>query len=162
MLELGAGFDPNLTAGENIFLEGAILGRSRKFMKERYDEIVEFSELHDFMKMPIKNYSSGMQARMGFAVSTVVDPEILVVDEVLAVGDAAFQRKCEKRIHQMLDHATTLLLVSHNNEQVRRLCKNAIWLREGEIVMAGNAGEVCAAYAASINQSGKPISKNQL
>jgi lipopolysaccharide transport system ATP-binding protein len=147
MLELGAGFDPNLTAGENIFLEGAILGRSRKFMEEHYEEIVEFSELQDFMKMPIKNYSSGMQARMGFAVATVVEPEILIVDEVLAVGDMAFQRKCERRIHEMLEHATTLLFVSHDNETVKRLCKKAIWLREGEIVMTGDAGEVCNTYA---------------
>jgi ABC-type polysaccharide/polyol phosphate transport system ATPase subunit len=146
MLELGAGFDPNLTAGENIFLEGALLGRSRKFMEEHYGEIVEFSELRDFMRMPIKNYSSGMQARMGFAVATVVDPEILIVDEVLAVGDAAFQRKCEKRIHEMLEHATTLLLVSHDNGLVRRLCGKVAWMREGEIVMAGESDKVCAAY----------------
>jgi lipopolysaccharide transport system ATP-binding protein len=146
MLELGAGFDPDLTAGENIYLEGAILGRSRKFMQEHYEEIVEFSELRDFMKMPIKNYSSGMQARMGFAVATVVDPEILIVDEVLAVGDLAFQAKCEKRIHEMLDHATTLLLVSHDNGLVRRLCGKVIWMRDGEVVMSGNAGEVCKAY----------------
>jgi lipopolysaccharide transport system ATP-binding protein len=147
MLELGAGFDPNLTAGENIYLEGAILGRSRRFMEEHYKEIVEFSELHDFMKMPIKNYSSGMQARMGFAVATAVDPEILIVDEVLAVGDMAFQAKCEKRIHEMLDHATTLLLVSHDNGLVQRLCRKAVWMREGEIVMAGDSCEVCNAYA---------------
>jgi lipopolysaccharide transport system ATP-binding protein len=147
MLELGAGFDPNLTAGENIFLEGAILGRSRKFMEEHYNQIVEFSELKDFMKMPIKNYSSGMQARMGFAVATVVDPEILIVDEVLAVGDMAFQAKCEKRIHEMLDHAATLILVSHDNGLVQRLCRKVIWLRGGEIVMSGDSGEVCAAYA---------------
>jgi ABC-type polysaccharide/polyol phosphate transport system ATPase subunit len=147
MLELGAGFDPDLTAGENIFLEGAILGRSRRFMEEHYKEIVEFSELHDFMKIPIKNYSSGMQARMGFAVATVVDPEILIVDEVLAVGDMAFQAKCEKRIHEMLEHATTLLLVSHDNRLVQRLCRKAVWMREGEIVMSGEAEEVCNAYA---------------
>lgn len=147
MLELGAGFDPNLTAGENIFLEGAILGRSRAFMREHYNEIVEFSELRDFMKMSVKNYSSGMQARLGFAVATVVDPKILIVDEVLAVGDMAFQAKCEKRIHEMLEHATTLLLVSHNNDMVQRLCKNAIWIRQGEIVMSGDAAEVCNAYA---------------
>jgi lipopolysaccharide transport system ATP-binding protein len=147
MLELGAGFDPDLTAGENIFLEGAILGRSRKFMEEHYDEIVEFSELREFMKMPIKNYSSGMQARIGFAVATVVEPEILIVDEVLSVGDLAFQRKCESRIHRMLDHATTLILVSHDNRLVQRLCKNAAWIHEGEIVRSGEAGEVCNAYA---------------
>jgi lipopolysaccharide transport system ATP-binding protein len=147
LLELGAGFDQDLTAEENIFLEGAILGRSRKFMEEHYDAIVEFSELQDFMKMPLKNYSSGMQARMGFAVATVVEPEILIVDEILGVGDMAFQVKCEKRIRQMLDHAATLLLVSHSNEEVQRLCDKAIWMRQGEIVMSGAAGEVCSAYA---------------
>jgi lipopolysaccharide transport system ATP-binding protein len=147
MLELGAGFDPDLTAGENIFLEGAILGRGRRFMEEHYEEIVEFSELHDFMKMPIKNYSTGMQARIGFAVATVVDPEILIVDEVLAVGDAAFQMKCEKRIHEMIKHVTTLLLVSHDNGLIQRICKKAVWMRQGEIVMAGDAAEVCTAYA---------------
>jgi len=147
MLELGAGFDPQLTAGENIYLEGALLGHSRAFMREHYDEIVEFSELKDFLDMPIKNYSSGMQARMAFAIATVVKPEILIVDEILAVGDAAFQRKCESRIHEMLQNATTLLLVSHNNDMVERLCDKALWLRKGEAVMAGNAREVCAAYA---------------
>jgi lipopolysaccharide transport system ATP-binding protein len=147
MLELGAGFDPDLTARENIFLEGAILGRSREFMEEHYNEIVEFSELQDFMKMPIKNYSSGMQARLGFAVATVVNPEILIVDEVLAVGDMAFQIKCEKRIQKMLEHATTLLLVSHDNSLIQRLCQNAIWMKEGEISIAGAAAEVCNAYA---------------
>jgi lipopolysaccharide transport system ATP-binding protein len=146
MLELGAGFDPDLTAGENIFLEGAILGRSRKFMEEHYDEIVKFSELHEFMKMPIKNYSSGMQARMGFAVATVVDPEILIVDEVLAVGDSAFQRKCERRIHEMLDRSTTLLLVSHDNSAIQRLCKKAIWMHQGKIVMTGDADKICSSY----------------
>jgi lipopolysaccharide transport system ATP-binding protein len=152
MLELGAGFDPDLTAGENIFLEGAILGRSRKFMEEHYKEIVEFSELRDFMKMPIKNYSSGMQARMGFAVATVVDPEILVVDEILGVGDMAFQYKCEKRIHEMMDRAATLILVSHDNEVIQRLCKKAIWLHQGEIAMIGDSGEVCAAYTEFMTQ----------
>jgi lipopolysaccharide transport system ATP-binding protein len=147
MLELGVGFDPNLTAEENVFLEGAILGRSRKFMQEHYNEIVEFSELQDFMKMPIKNYSSGMQARLGFAVATLVLPEIMIVDEVLAVGDAAFQRKCEKRIHEMLENMVTLIFVSHDSEAIKRLCKNTIWMRQGEIVMTGDAEEVCKAYA---------------
>jgi len=147
MLELGAGFDAQLTADENIYLEGAMLGRSRAFMKEHYDEIVAFSELQDFLDMPIKNYSSGMQARMAFAVATVVRPEILIVDEVLAVGDAAFQRKCESRIHEMLHSATTLLLVSHDSSMVERLCDKALWLSKGEAVMSGSAKEVCAAYA---------------
>ena len=147
MLELGVGFDPQLTAGENIYLEGALLGRSRAFMKEHYDEIVEFSELRDFLDMPIKNYSTGMSARMAFAIATVVRPEILVVDEVLAVGDAAFQRKCEKKIQEMLQSATTLLLVSHSSGQVEQLCEKALWLRRGEVAMSGVAKEVCAAYA---------------
>jgi lipopolysaccharide transport system ATP-binding protein len=146
LLELGAGFDPELTAAENIFLEGAFLGHSRKFMQDHYDEIVEFSELKDFMKIPMKNYSTGMQARMGFALATLVKPDIMIVDEVLAVGDAAFQRKCEKRIHRMLEDAATLLFVSHDNETVKRLCKNAIWLRKGELMMAGDANEVCNVY----------------
>jgi lipopolysaccharide transport system ATP-binding protein len=146
LLELGAGFDPELTAGENIFLEGALLGHSRKFMRDHYDEIVEFSELKDFMKMPMKNYSTGMQARMGFALATLVKPDIVIVDEVLAVGDAAFQRKCEKRIHEMLEDATTLLFVSHDSATVKRLCKQAIWLRKGELIMTGDVNEVCAAY----------------
>jgi lipopolysaccharide transport system ATP-binding protein len=147
LLELGVGFDPELTAEENIFLEGALLGHSRVFMREHYDEIVAFSELKDFLNLPIKNYSSGMQARMGFAIATIVDPDILIVDEVLSVGDATFQRKCEKRIQDMLDGGVTFLLVSHNNETIRKLCKKAIWIRQGEIAMAGDAGEVCDAYA---------------
>jgi lipopolysaccharide transport system ATP-binding protein len=147
MLELGAGFDPELTAGENIYLEGALLGRSRKFMKEHYDEIVAFSELAGFLDVPIKNYSSGMQARMAFSVATVVKPEILIVDEVLSVGDEAFQRKCEARIHEMLNNKTTLLLVSHDSSMVKRLCSKAMWLRDGEVVMSGNAAGVCDAYA---------------
>ena len=147
MLELGAGFDQELTGGENIYLEGALLGRSRAFMKEHYDEVVEFSELSDFLDMPVKNYSSGMKARMAFAVATVVRPEILIVDEVLSVGDAAFQRKCENRINELLQSDTTLLLVSHSNNMVERLCQKALWLRKGEVAMTGDAQEVCAAYA---------------
>jgi lipopolysaccharide transport system ATP-binding protein len=147
MLELGAGFDPELTAGENIYLQGALLGYNRVFIKQHYDEIVAFSELADFLDIPIKNYSTGMQARIAFAIATVVNPEILIVDEVLAVGDAAFQRKCESRIHEMLQNTTTLLFVSHDNLLVERLCEKALWLRHGEVVMTGGAKEVCNAYA---------------
>lgn len=146
MIELGAGFDPNLTAGENIFINGAILGHSRAFMREHYDEIVEFAELQQFMGMPIKNYSSGMRARLGFAVATMVKPDILVVDEVLAVGDAAFQKKCMDRMHEMLDSGTTLLFVSHSNQTVRSMCNHAIWLDHGTVRMIGTADEVCDAY----------------
>ena len=146
MIELGAGFDPNLTAKENIFINGAILGYSRQFMQEYYNEIVDFAELHDFMGMPIKNYSSGMRARLGFAVATRVQPDILVVDEILAVGDAPFQRKCKARMQEMLSGGTTLLFVSHSNSAVREMCENAVWLDHGEIQMMGGADEVCNAY----------------
>jgi len=146
MLELGSGFDGNLTGGENIFLQGALLGHSRSFMKKCYDEIVDFSELHDFMNMPVKNYSSGMNARLAFAIATVVKPEILIVDEVLSVGDAAFQRKCINRMNEIIEGSSTLLFVSHDNNIVKKLCKKAIWLRKGELVMCGDANEVCDAY----------------
>jgi len=146
ILELGAGFDPELTAGENIYLQGALLGHSRAFMQEHYDEIVEFSELAEFMDMPIKNYSTGMQARMAFSVATVVKPEILIIDEALSVGDAAFQRKCASRIQKMLQGNVTLLFVSHSNTMVEQLCEKALWLRKGEVVMTGSAKEICAAY----------------
>jgi len=147
MLELGAGFDHQLTAGENIYIQGALLGHSRAFIKKHYNEIVDFSELSDFLDMPLKNYSTGMQARLAFAIATVVDPEILIVDEVLSVGDIAFQRKCTNRIREMLNNATTLLFVSHDNSLVELLCEKAIWMRKGELVMAGNSREVCEAYA---------------
>ena len=147
MLELGGGFDPQLTASENIYLEGALHGYNRAFIRKHYDQIVAFSELADFLDIPIKNYSTGMQARMAFAIATAVEPEILIVDEILSVGDAAFQRKCESRIDAMLQNSATLLLVSHSNATIERLCKKALWLRDGEIVMSGNAKEVCDAYA---------------
>jgi len=147
ILELGAGFDPNLTARENIYLQGALLGHSHSFIEDHYNKIVEFSELKDFLDMPIKNYSTGMQARMAFSVATIVNPEILIVDEALSVGDAAFQRKCSNRIMEMLNNNTTFLFVSHSNAQVKELCKNAIWLRNGEMVMSGSSEEVCDAYS---------------
>ena len=146
MIELGAGFDSNLTAQENIFINGAVLGHSRKFMKEQYERIVDFAELWDFMDLPIKNYSSGMRARLGFAVATIVEPDILIVDEVLAVGDAAFQQKCRKRIQELLDRGTTLLFVSHAKQPVLELCKNAVWLDHGEIKMIGTPEQVYEQY----------------
>lgn len=146
MIELGAGFDPNLTAQENIFINGAVLGHSRKFMKEQYEKIVEFAELQDFMGLPIKNYSSGMRARLGFAVATVVDPDILIVDEVLAVGDAAFQAKCRKRIKELLANGTTLLFVSHAKAPVMDLCQHAVWIEHGEIKKLGAPKHVYWAY----------------
>ena len=150
MIELGAGFDDNLTAEENIYLGGSILGHSKKFMQERYDEIVDFAELKEFMEMPLKNYSSGMRARIGFAIATLVKPDILIIDEVLSVGDMAFQQKCELRLTKMMDEGTTLLFVSHDNTKVKNLCKNALWLDKGKMVMIGNAEEVCNAYEKAI------------
>ncbi|MGI5850357.1 MAG: ABC transporter ATP-binding protein [Christensenellales bacterium] len=146
LIELGAGFDGNMTAQENIFLSGALLGHSKKYMKEHYDEIVDFAELHCFLDMPIKNYSSGMRARLGFAVATAVKPDILIVDEVLSVGDFAFQKKCEKRMHEMLEGGTTLLFVSHSIESVKQLCTKALWIHKGEQVMQGDVQTVCEAY----------------
>lgn len=151
LIELGAGFDGELTATENIYLNGAVLGYSKEFMDSHYDEIVEFAELKDFMNMPIKNYSSGMAARLGFAIATIVQPEILIVDEVLAVGDAAFQEKCQERMHKMLNSGTTLLFVSHTMATVRELCDHAIWLNKGNVILQGEAEGVCNAYMDSLS-----------
>lgn len=149
LIELGAGFDGELTATENIYLNGAVLGHSKEFMDHQFDEIVEFADLQDFMDMPIKNYSSGMAARLGFAVATIVRPEILIVDEVLAVGDVAFQEKCQKRMQEMLQNGTTLLFVSHAIESVKKLCDHAIWLNKGQVMMQGGVDEVCDSYLGS-------------
>lgn len=146
LIELGAGFDNNLTARENIFLNGAVLGHSQRFMEEHFDEIVEFAALGDFLDSPIKNFSSGMRARLGFSVATMVKPQILIVDEILAVGDAAFQKKCNDRMQSMLASGTTLLYVSHSHSSVRELCTHAMWLDKGRCVMQGEANEVCDAY----------------
>lgn len=146
MIELGAGFDPELTARENIFLNGCVLGHSEKFMQEHFEEIVEFAELHKFLEAPIKNYSSGMRARLGFSVATMVKPDILIVDEVLSVGDYKFRKKCERRMKELLDGGTTLLYVSHNIDEVLRLCDHAIWLDKGVARMQGDVRTVCDAY----------------
>ena len=146
LIELGAGFDGNMTARENIFLNGCMLGHSEKYMKEHFDEIVDFAELWDFLDSPIKNYSSGMKARLGFSVATMVRPQILIVDEILAVGDYKFRKKCEKRMNDMLSSGTTLMYVSHSTEEVKNLCDHALWLNKGTMVMQGRASEVCDAY----------------
>ena len=146
LIELGAGFDGNLTARENIFLNGCILGHSEKYMKEHFDEIVEFAGLEKFLDSPIKNYSSGMKARLGFAVATSVKPDLLIVDEILSVGDFRFLKKCEQRIQEMLDRGTTLLYVSHTMPEVLRICQKAMWMDKGVIRMSGSAEEVCDAY----------------
>ncbi|MGN0624947.1 MAG: ABC transporter ATP-binding protein [Oscillospiraceae bacterium] len=146
MLELGSGFDFDLTGRENIFLNGAILGYSRKFLNEKYDEIVAFSELGEFIEMPIRNYSSGMLMRLAFSIATVVNPEILIVDEILAVGDESFQRKSRQRMMELMSGGTTVLFVSHSLEQIREMCDRVLWLDHGQVKMIGEAQAVCDAY----------------
>lgn len=149
LIELGAGFDMELTARENIYLNGSVLGFSKKFMDEKFDDIVEFSEMREFLDVPMKNYSSGMVARIGFAIATVTTPDILIVDEILAVGDFLFQQKCEERINAMMRDDTTVIIVSHSIEQIERLCKHCMWLEKGKIKMIGETAEVCEAYKQS-------------
>ena len=146
LIELGAGFDYNMTARENIFLNGTVLGHSRKFMQEHFDEIVDFAELHQFLDVPIKNFSSGMQARLGFAIATMVRPDILIVDEILSVGDYQFQQKCYQRMEEMLGGGTTLLYVSHDINSVKKLCNHAIWLEKGHVRKSGLVDDVCDEY----------------
>ena len=146
LIELGAGFDYNMTARENIFLNGTVLGHSRKFMQEHFDEIVDFAELHQFLDVPIKNFSSGMQARLGFAIATMVRPDILIVDEILSVGDYQFQQKCYQRMEEMLGGGTTLLYVSHDINSVKKLCDHAIWLEKGHVRKSGLVDDVCDEY----------------
>lgn len=146
MIELGAGFDNQYTGAENIFLYGAVLGHSRKFMQEKYDGIVEFSELGDFIDVPLKNYSSGMRARLGFSIATMVNPDILILDEVLSVGDARFKKKSEEKLLSMMDEKTTVLFVSHSLEQVKRICNKAMILQKGKLVALGDIEEIAEKY----------------
>lgn len=147
MLELGSGFDMDLSGSENIFLNGAILGYSERFLKEKYDEIVAFSELGEFIDVPIRNYSSGMLMRLAFSIAAMVEPEILIADEILAVGDEAFQHKSMGRMKEMMSGGTTVLLVSHSLNQIKEVCDRVIWLNAGQIKMVGNTDEVCDNYA---------------
>lgn len=149
LIELGAGFDMDLTAKENIYLNGAVLGYSKKEMDGHFNKIVEFSELEEFLDVPVKNFSSGMFARLGFSIATVGVPDVLIVDEILAVGDFKFQEKCQDRIQNMLKGGTTLLFVSHSAEQVMELCTKALWLDGGKMKMFGEVSHVCEAYANS-------------
>lgn len=146
MIELGAGFDPDLTARENIFLNGAILGYSEKVLNNKFDEIVEFSELRDFLDVPIKNFSSGMTAKLAFSIATIVEPEILIVDEILSVGDIKFQEKSKRKMMSLITGGTTVLFVSHSLDQIRELCTKVIWLEKGHVKMFGNTSEVCDSY----------------
>lgn len=146
MIELGAGFDPELTARENIYLNGAILGYSKEFLDNKFEEIVEFSELKDFLEVPVKNFSSGMTAKLAFSIATIVDPEILIVDEILSVGDIKFQEKSKNKMMEMINGGTTVLYVSHSLESIKSLCNKVVWIEHGEVQMIGEPKKVCQAY----------------
>lgn len=150
LLELGSGFDQEYTGRENIFLKGALLGYSKKYLEERIDEIIDFSELEDFIDVPLKNYSTGMNARLAFSIATAVDPQIMILDEVLAVGDAKFREKSLERMRSLLEEDVTVLFVSHTIQQVKELCNKAIWLENGRVIMQGSADEVCDKYDESV------------
>lgn len=146
LIEVGAGFDPELTARENVYLNGAILGHTKAFMNKKFDKIIEFAELQNFVDVPVKNFSSGMYARLGFSIATVVQPDILIVDEVLSVGDYRFQEKCEKRINKMIKQGVTIILVSHSIDVIKRLCTKVVWLDHGQIKDIGAIDKVCKEY----------------
>ncbi|BCJ93368.1 teichoic acid ABC transporter ATP-binding protein [Anaerocolumna cellulosilytica] len=146
LLELGAGFEKEYTGAENIYLYGAVLGYPREFIAEKYNEIIEFSELGKFIDVPLKNYSSGMKSRLGFSIATIVEPDVLILDEVLAVGDAKFKKKCEAKIQSMFDKGVTVLFVSHSLAQVQKICNKAILLEKGKVIAQGGIEEVSAIY----------------
>lgn len=146
MIELGAGFDMNLTARENIYLNGAILGYSKKFLIEKFDEIVEFSELRDFLDVPVKKFSSGMIAKLAFSIATIVNPQILIVDEILSVGDIKFQEKSKNKMMEMITGGTTVLYVSHSIDSIKSLCTKVVWLEHGKIIKMGDPKEICDEY----------------
>ena len=150
MIELGAGFDSQLTARENIYLNGAVMGYSKEFINSKFDEIVSFSELNEFLDVPIQNFSSGMIARLAFSIATVVDPEILIVDEILSVGDMAFQKKSEEKMLNMINGGTTVLFVSHSIDQIRNMCNKVVWIEKGEVQAIGGK-EVCDKYIEFMN-----------
>lgn len=146
LIELGAGFDADLTARENVYMNGAVLGYNKAYMEQRYQEIMDFAELWDFADVPVKNFSSGMYARLGFAIATLVKPEVLIVDEILGVGDFKFQEKCKNRIRELMGGGTTVLMVSHSNDTIRTFCNRVAWLENGQVKEIGPADEVCAHY----------------
>ena len=146
MIELGAGFDLDLNARENIYLNGAVMGYSKDFIDSKYQEIVDFSELHDFLEVPVRNFSSGMIARLAFSVATIVEPVILIVDEILSVGDLNFQKKSENKMRSLISGGTTVLYVSHSIESIKSLCDKVVWLEHGKVIQVGTAEKVCAAY----------------
>ena len=150
LIELGAGFDMDLSGRENVFLNGAILGHSKKMIAEKYDEIMDFSGLREFEDVPVKNYSSGMMARLGFSVATIVKPDILIVDEILSVGDHAFQEKCSKRMEEMMSGGTTVILVSHDEAMVKKICRHAAWINKGHLMFIGDSDLAVEHYLSSL------------
>ena len=152
LLNLGAGFDPESSAKENVYLNGAILGYSRKEIAKKYEEIVEFAELGDYMHIPIKNFSSGMVARLGFAIAIDVNPDILLVDEILSVGDENFRKKCARKVNELREQGVTFVIVSHNMGQVKSLCQKAIWIENSEVMAYGDVNEVCEKYQKYCNE----------
>lgn len=159
LLELGAGFDKNYTGKNNIFLNGAFLSMEESFIKEKYDEILEFSELGEFINYPVKNYSSGMRAKLGFSIATLAEPDILIIDEILSVGDIKFKKKSSEKINSMMKDGVTVLLVSHSISQIRRICNKCIWLENGKIAMQGDVDKVCDAYLSNAKGTSKKIKK---
>ena len=153
LLELSAGFDKNYTGRNNIYLNGAFLSMDKKFLEEKFDEIVEFSELGDFINYPVKNYSSGMRAKLGFSIATMIEPDILIVDEILSVGDIKFRKKSSEKINELMAEGVTVLLVSHSINQIRKICDKCIWIDNGQIIMEGPSNEVCDAYVENAKDS---------
>ncbi|MBP3790458.1 MAG: ABC transporter ATP-binding protein [Methanobrevibacter sp.] len=151
LLELSAGFDKNYSGKDNIYLNGALLSMSKEFLDEKYDEIVEYSELGDYINYPVKNYSKGMKAKLGFSIATLIDPDILIIDEILSVGDIKFRKKSGEKLNEMMADGVTVLLVSHSINQVRRICDRCIWIDSGELIMEGEVNEVCDAYVEDAN-----------
>jgi lipopolysaccharide transport system ATP-binding protein len=149
LLELGAGFDKNYTGKNNIYLNGAFLSMEEDFIKSKYDEILEFSELGEYINYPVKNYSSGMRAKLGFSVATLVEPDILIIDEILSVGDIKFKKKSSEKLKSMMSAGVTVLLVSHSIGQIREICDRCIWIEDGHLIMEGEANEICDAYERS-------------
>ena len=161
LLELGSGFDSEYTGRENIYLKGALLGYSKSYLESKFDEIVKFSELENFIDVPLKNYSTGMNARLAFSIATAVEPKIMILDEVLAVGDAKFRSKSMERMKSMLDADVTVLFVSHSLNQVRNICDQVIWIEHGEVVAQGATKDICDQYEAWVKSlSDKPADKN--
>ncbi|AMK15515.1 ABC transporter ATP-binding protein [Methanobrevibacter olleyae] len=159
LLSLGAGFDKNYSGRENVFLNGAILGYDEEFLRSKYDEILEFSELSEFINLPVKNYSSGMLSKLGFSIATIVNPDILILDEVLGVGDINFRKKSKEKLHSLMESNTTVLLVSHSIKEIRTICDKAIWIDKGKVIDMGEVNSICDKYEEAAKNASKEKTK---